>query len=211
MVTQIQQKVVEYIESAKPQVHASGIHCVEWIERTGFTFGDSDWSKTEGAMIFENRRAVLLRADPKNPSWSHVIFLAMFSSSLVNLQHSITELIAENMFKSLTSVDLDLDKASKKLKSKITRTEYVSPNDVISISTQPFLTNGFISKLTLSLGPSKSDVEVSRDGQLTIMDPDLSLAHITSLANEIILNIPLRNFDEDQLASLVTDDNLVTR
>jgi hypothetical protein len=62
----------------------------------------------------------------------------------------------------------------------------------------------------LRLGDSKADVEVSRNGQLTFIDPDQSLDQVTSLTNEIIQNIPLRNLGEQQVATWESGGTLVS-
>jgi hypothetical protein len=210
--TELNMTVTQYIECSNDQSYDSGMHSINWIERTGFTFGDSDWSKTEGFLVFENRRAVLLCPDPTSPTLSHVIFLAMFASSLVNLQHNIVELATANLNKTLNAVDLDLAEASKKIVFEnpvnIAGAEYVTPkNDKISLSDQPWVLQPWmplpkemsISKLRLRLGESHADVEVTRDGQLTFVNPDLSLDEVANIANEIIQKIPRHDQGGEQV------------
>jgi len=200
----------EYIECSFEQEHRSRLRSINWIERTMFTFGDSDWAKTEGSLIFENRRAVLYGSHPVNPQQSHVIFLAVFLSSLVNLQQSVTDLMAKSE-RSIRAVELDLAQAWNNFSEESkTGAEFSNSKNNRFLVRDPKLVSPdapgwLLENLHLRLGESQSPIVITRNGQVTFLDPNLSLDEVTQVASEVIEKVPLKNEDDGLVAGMNWD------
>lgn len=204
----------EYVECSAEDEYPEQTHAVSWLERTLFTFGDSEWSHNEGSLIFENKRAVLWREDPNQSEQAHLIFLALFSSSLVHLQQSISELMREQRQVEIVPTTFDLREAIGKLNPEnfagveITDAEKnrimfsgVAPSSQSTISdickglintSQSDVYDVRVSKLFLRLDEPKTNIALSRDGVLTFNDPNLTLREIVDIVSLLTKVIPSR-------------------
>jgi hypothetical protein len=69
-------------------------------------------------LIFNNKRAVLWRENPDRPDQSHLIFIAMFPSSLVHLRHGVSSLMRERRL-DVTPAGFDLFNAAMKMEREL--------------------------------------------------------------------------------------------
>lgn len=203
----------EYAERADGNVYPEYICAASWIERTLFSVGDSEWSRTEGSLVFENRRAALWRPDPNDSDQSHLIFIALFPSSLVNLRQSVGDLMKERHEREVTPATFDLLGALESLKpGEVVGAEIAGPHEErIVFSGASLLSNPYqnisymaeaagragerqadfrVSKLFLRLGERKTGFALSRDGVLTFNDPDLTIDEIIDVTSEVIRAVP---------------------
>src|SRR5436853_4679790 len=195
----------KYVKDAETQRYQD-THAIHWRERTLFTFEDNEWSRNEGSLLFDNRRGVLLRSRPNEDS--HIIFLSLFPSSLAHLKKSISQIMEANNC-TVFPLEFSLGKGSANFARRdlagaeltnfenetvIVINRRVPANDDLfdhwfddDIGFFKQHTNKFyLSKLYLKLGEFRTEAILSRDGVLTLNDPELSLNEVIVIVSEVI-------------------------
>lgn len=203
--------LAEYVNNAEKATYQQNTHAVHWRERTVFTLEDSEWSRNEGSLLFENRRGVLWRGAHNQDS--HLVFLTLFPSSLGHLKTSIAEIIQSKFDSTVSAVELSLGKGSANFANKdIAGAELTNFNNETLVVVEGRLPNDpelfdhiqdddigffenhrhkfYLSKLYLKLGDLRTEAVLSRDGVITINDPDLSLDEVIGILSEVIGNVP---------------------
>lgn len=180
-----------------------------------FTFEDNEWSRNEGSLLFDNRRGIVLRnIDDQN---SHLVFLSLFPSSLAHLTKAITEIIEAKFDSTVLPLEFNLGKGSANFgRSDLAGAELtnfdsetlivingqVPPNDdlfdhLLDDDIEFFRQHPhkfYLSKLYLKLGEFRTETILSRDGVLTLNDPNLSLNEVIGIVSEVTGNVPSSTF-----------------
>jgi len=203
--------VDKYVKGATKQNYDRDTHAIHWRERTVFTFEDNEWSRNEGSLLFDNRRGIVLRTiDDEN---SHLIFLSLFPSSLAHLKKSIIEIMEAEFGSSVLPLEFNLGKGS----ANFARTDLAGAELTNFENETLIVVNGqvpanddlfdhllyddieffkqhpnkfYLSKLYLKLGELRTETILSRDGVLTLNDPNLSLDEVIGIVSEVIGNVP---------------------
>lgn len=207
----IQSVLREYVESSHEQEFPENTFAISWDERTLFTFGDSEWSRNEGSLIFENRRSVLWKENPFGSDQSHLIFIALFPSSLLLLQRDISSLMKDKLDLDFTPTAFGLTDGLAMTPGIVTGAEITNSGKerILFSGTSLFGDYPFkyinavidaneeakdfsVSKLYLRLGEPETDISLSSDGVLTFNDPDQSLDEIVDIISRVVETIPVQ-------------------
>jgi hypothetical protein len=164
-------------------------------------------------------RALCLRGESHCP---HLIFIALFPSSLVHLQQSITSLMKEkrevevvpttfDLLEVMGSLNPEIIAGAEITNSKRERTIFSrgSPFPV------PLISNMFnelrrnreqqadvhVSRLFLRPDEPRTDITLSSDGVITFNNPDLTIGEIVYLISQVTNWIPVRVQERENLRS----------
>ncbi|HEY6807085.1 MAG TPA: hypothetical protein VI306_26135 [Pyrinomonadaceae bacterium] len=196
----------EYVEGATVERYETDIQVIHWRENTVFTFEDNEWSKNEGSLLFDNRRAVIWKkVDDHN---SHLIFLSLFASSLAHLTRSVTQIFETSYGVEVQPLEFKLGKGLVKCApyvlagAELTNFhndklvfqggilppnedffDHLEDDDIEFFRQHPH--KFYLSKLYLRLGELMTETILSREGLLILNDPDLSLAEVVGIIYDV--------------------------
>jgi len=196
----------EYVDGATVESYETDTQVIHWRENTVFTFEDNEWSKNEGSLLFDNRRAVVWKkVDDYN---SHLIFLSLFASSLAHLTRSVTQIFETSYGVEVQPLEFKLGKGSANCARPVLAGaeltnfnsdklvvldgilppnedffDHLDDDDIEFFRQHPH--KFYLSKLYLRLGEFRTETILSREGLLTVNDPDLSLAQVVGIISDV--------------------------